>query len=142
MTDLFAGTWTLRRRVWDRRSALLGRMDGMARFSADGGGLRFSETGVLAYGGITTDAARDYRFEILAEDRFRVFFADGRFFHEARVLGDIAQVTHDCAPDLYRGRYRLDGAARWRLSWRVEGPRKDLVICSIFSRPRGGEANR
>lgn len=113
----------------------------MARFTEEGGGLRFSESGALAYGGVTMEAARDYRFEILAEDRFRVFFADGRFFHETLVRGEVAQVTHDCAPDLYRGRYRLDGPARWRLSWRVTGPRKDLVICSVFSRPRGGEAD-
>jgi hypothetical protein len=126
----------------DRKTATIGRLDGVARFTADGEMLRFSESGTLFYGGLSTEAARDYRFEIVAEDRFRVFFADGRLFHEARVVGGIAPVAHDCAPDLYRGRYRLDGPERWRLSWRVTGPRKDLVICSVFSRSHRREAGR
>jgi hypothetical protein len=96
---------------------------------------RFSESGLLRLAGVTTEAARDYRFKILAQDRFRVSFADGRFFHEAQVVGDAALMSHDCAADLYRGRYRFEGPGRWRLSWRITGPRKDLVIATVFSRP-------
>ncbi|MCB8876353.1 hypothetical protein ASILVAE211_14260 [Acidisoma silvae] len=110
-------------------------MAGSARFVADGGGIGFSESGRLVLGDVAMDAARDYRFEIVASDRFRVFFDDGRFFHEARLDdGGIACTSHDCAPDLYRGRYRIEAPDRWRLSWRITGPRKDLVIASLFTR--------
>jgi hypothetical protein len=71
---------------------------------------------------------------IESEETFSVFFTDGRFFHRAAVADGIACVTHDCAPDLYRGRYRFIGPDRWSLSWRITGPRKDLVISSVFSR--------
>lgn len=131
------GEWTLRRRIRDCTTGALGRLDGIARFIADDGlGLRFSESGTLSLGDQSAQATRDYRFEVLAPDRFRVCFADGRLFHEAEVTGRMARAAHDCAPDLYRGRYRFDGPECWRLSWRVTGPRKDLVICSVFSRSR------
>lgn len=123
----------------DGRTGAWGRLTGTASFIPAEGFLRFSETGLLAFGGVTAQAARDYRFEILGARAFRVSFADGRFFHEARVEDGTAEAAHDCAPDLYRGRYRFDEADRWRLSWRVTGPRKDLVICSVFSRQGGGQ---
>ncbi|MCB8883479.1 hypothetical protein ACELLULO517_24740 [Acidisoma cellulosilytica] len=110
-------------------------MAGKARFTPEAGGIRFSESGILTLGAVVMNAARDYRFEIVGPDRFLVFFDDGRLFHDAQLSDDgAACVTHDCAPDLYRGRYRMDGPDRWRLSWRVTGPRKDLVIATVFSR--------
>jgi hypothetical protein len=67
-----------------------------------------------------------------------VFFADGRFFHRAEITEGRARVCHDCAPDKYIGRYCFQGPDRWSLSWRVTGPRKDLVVSSVFSRGGGG----
>ena len=73
-----------------------------------------------------------------SDDAFSVFFADGRFFHRADITKGTAAVSHDCAPDTYRGRYRFPGPERWSLSWRITGPRKDLVISTVFSRAGGG----
>lgn len=95
--------------------------------------LVFSERGLLTLPMMRSEAKRDYRFEMTAHG-FRVLFPDGRFFHEAAFAQGLAHVVHECAPDLYRGRYRLAGPDRWWLSWRVTGPRKDLVITSLFSR--------
>ena len=135
LPDLFDGAWRLRRLILDRKTGGVGRLSGMARFAPDTGGLRFSEKGRLRLGLAEMDAARAYRYAILGPRQFRVFFDDGRLFHDA-VVGDdgAAPVSHDCAPDLYRGRYRIESADRWRLSWRITGPRKDLVIGSVFSR--------
>jgi hypothetical protein len=80
------------------------------------------------------EARQTYRFVIESPTRFSVFFADGRFFHRAEIDSGRACVAHDCAPDTYVGRYRFLGPDRWRLSWRIAGPRKDLVISSVFSR--------
>jgi hypothetical protein len=135
LIELFSGDWILRRRIQDRKARALGHLAGRARFTADAGGLRFSERGELRFGAVIADASRDYGFTILGRDRFRVCFADGRLFHEAQVVNGAAAVSHDCAPDLYRGRYRFETPDRWWLSWRITGPRKDLVIVSVFSRP-------
>jgi hypothetical protein len=80
-----------------------------------------------------SEARQTYRFVIESADRFGVFFADGRFFHQAEIDAGRACVVHHCAPDTYQGRYRFLGPDRWSLSWRITGPRKDLVISSVFS---------
>jgi hypothetical protein len=120
------------------RSGQSGRLHGTAAFIPDGHGLRFMERGLLVLPHARTEARQDYRFVIESIDTFSVFFADGRFFHRAAIAADVACVTHDCAPDAYRGRYRFRSPDRWSLSWRIIGPRKNLVISTIFSRTSGG----
>jgi Family of unknown function (DUF6314) len=80
------------------------------------------------------EARRAYRFVIESADAFSVFFADGRFFHRAAIVSGTASVGHDCEPDTYRGRYRFRDPDCWSLSWRITGPRKNLVIGTVFSR--------
>lgn len=146
LIDHFKGEWRLQRRMRDLKRGEIGRLAGVARFSPAGpgaagpgaaglGALAFEEEGMLVLGSMRTEARRSYRYE-MTERGFRVLFPDGRFFHEAVLEGGRALVQHDCAPDLYRGRYRIESADRFWLSWRITGPRKDLVISSLFSRIR------
>jgi hypothetical protein len=131
-----AGEWRLVRRMRDLKRREIGRLTGRASFTADGPCVfAFEEHGLLTLGAMRTEARRAYRYE-MTEAGFRVLFPDGRFFHEAKLEDGTALVSHDCAPDLYRGRYRIASADRWSLSWRITGPRKDLVISSVFSRLR------
>jgi hypothetical protein len=134
LTSFFAGDWGLVRRIRDLKTHEVGRLRGVARFAPDGGDLRFTERGLLVLRHTRTEARRDSRFVIESPDSFSVFFADGRFFHRAEIAASRALVVHDCAPDRYCGRYRFYPPDRWVLSWRITGPRKDLVISSIFSR--------
>ena len=132
----FAGSWRLTRRIHDLKRREIGRFLGEARFAPDGpAAFDFTERGVLALPMMRSEARRDYRFEMTGSG-FRVFFPDGRFFHEAIFAQGRADVAHDCPPDLYRGRYRMSGPDRWWLTWRIGGPRKDLMISSAFSRMR------
>ena len=134
----FTGTWFVVRRIRDLKTRELGRLRGTAEFANHHEGIRFSERGELVLAHARAEARRDYRFVIEGDHRFSVFFADGRFFHRANVAKGVAAVTHDCAPDTYRGRYRFPDRDRWSLSWRITGPRKDLVISTLFSRTGGG----
>ena len=113
-------------------------MRGTAVFEPTADGVRFVEHGVLVLPHACVEARRDYRFVIESDTAFSVFFADGRFFHRAKVAAGVASAQHDCAPDTYRGRYRFPDADRWSLSWRITGPRKNLVISTIFSRTGAG----
>lgn len=134
MADFLEGAWRLTRRMRDIRRGEMGRLAGEAHFTREGPGLFFyEERGTLSLGGMRTEAQRAYRYEMTGTG-FRVLFPDGRFFHEARRAGKRAEVAHDCAPDLYRGRYRFQTPDLWFLSWRITGPRKDLVISSLFLR--------
>jgi Family of unknown function (DUF6314) len=131
---LFSGTWRLDRHIRDRRAGGFGTLRGVARFTPDDTMLRYEENGVLALGEFRSEARRDYRFRIEGPAAFSVFFADGGFFHRADLEDGRAVVRHDCAPDDYRGRYRIFGPDSWLLTWQVRGPRKDMLISTRFSR--------
>jgi hypothetical protein len=137
IATFFSGPWSVVRRIRDGKTGDLGRMLGTAEFIPDYDGLRFAERGTLTLPGVRTEARQSYRFVLESDRRFSVFFADGRFFHRAEIALGTAWVAHDCAPDSYRGRYRFAGPDRWSLSWRITGPRKDLVIATVFSRAGG-----
>ena len=122
------------RRIRDLKAHELGRLRGTASFVPDRDGISFVERGLLVLPGVQAEASRMYHFMIESDQAFSVFFPDGGFFHRAEVTAGTAFVTHDCAPDTYCGRYRFAGCDRWSLSWRITGPRKDLVICTMFSR--------
>ena len=126
------------RRISDLRARELGRLHGTADFVAGHDGIRFTERGVLVLRHARAEAQQAYRFTIENDHAFSVFFADGRFFHRADIIGGVALAAHDCAPDTYCGRYRFPEPDRWSLSWRITGPRKDLVISTTFSRTGGG----
>jgi len=63
-----------------------------------------------------------------------VRFDDGRPFHTLDLSTGRAEVEHDCAPDRYRGRYRINGEDRWTLAWQVRGPRKQMIIATRYVR--------
>jgi hypothetical protein len=63
-----------------------------------------------------------------------VTFDDGRFFHRADLSSGSDTFVHGCAPDTYNGRWTVDSADRFRLTWDVEGPAKQLTIRSTYSR--------
>jgi hypothetical protein len=79
-------------------------------------------------------AERRYRFRFTGPWRAAVGFADGRPFHELQLCAGETAVEHLCGNDLYRGRYRLAGDHRWRLAWRITGPRKDLSLDTAYLR--------
>ncbi len=126
------------RRIRDLKTRSLGRLRGTADFTPDHDGIRFVERGLLMLPQARTEAQRTYRFVIDGDHRFSVFFADGRIFHRAEITAGTAWACHDCAPDTYHGRYRFSEPDRWSLSWRITGPRKDLVISTVFSRTGSG----
>ncbi|MBW4021832.1 MAG: hypothetical protein HIU92_01620 [Proteobacteria bacterium] len=132
------GDWVLRRRIRDLTSCQTGRLRGAANFSPLGEALLFTEHGRLALAQSEMEARQSYRFVIGGPAAFDVLFADGRPFHQAVFASRTAWTAHDCAPDTYRGRYRILGPNRWSLGWRITGPRKNLVVISIFSRAGGG----
>ncbi|HZS82496.1 MAG TPA: DUF6314 family protein [Stellaceae bacterium] len=136
MRDLrrfLAGRWRLARRIEDRRLALAGSLRGRVTLTPAGGGLDYAESGTLSFGSWRGEATQRYRF-LFDGAQVAVCFADGRLFHRCDLSLGRAEVAHACSPDRYQGRYRILDADRWALSWRITGPRKDLVIGSVYTR--------
>jgi hypothetical protein len=130
----FTGDWQLVRRIRDRRARLPGYLTGQARFANQANRLVYQETGQMIFGAHQGPASQHYEWEIVAADRAIIRFADGRHFHELDLARGLATVEHGCAPDEYRGRFRVIDADCWCSVWRVQGPRKDLTIASRFRR--------
>ena len=129
----FAGSWTLIRRIEDRRGGGVMHVAGTLMLQEAEDGLLAVETGIL----VAPDGSRlhaERRNLWRAEgDRIAVLFEDGRPFHNFRP-GPAQEVRHDCAPDLYRGRYVFDLPVSWSVTWTVTGPRKDYTSVTRLAR--------
>lgn len=123
------GRWVLRRRVADRVVGRQGTVRGELVVAVDEGGLRWAETGVLAWGGVERPVTRAY---LLRErvDGWWVEFTDGRPFHPWRPG---ATVTHPCRADVYTGLVTVDGD-RIRTVWDVRGPGKEQRLVTRLYR--------
>ncbi|MBV8573864.1 MAG: hypothetical protein JOZ58_02335 [Acetobacteraceae bacterium] len=129
-----AGPWRIARRIADRRLGTTGRLTGVARFTPEAGGLRYVESGLLVFGGFSGPASRTLWFAFERNGVADVRFADGRPFHRVDLSSGVAHVVHHCAPDRYRGRYKVRDRDRWQLTWFVEGPRKQICMGTRFIR--------
>ncbi len=101
------------------------------------GALTYREEGRLALGGFETLAHQSYLYAFPAPHlahRAEVRFADGRAFHLLDLRDGHWSAEHVCGADLYRGRFRVEGADRWSVLWTVTGPRKDQFLESFFTR--------
>ncbi|WP_373353266.1 DUF6314 family protein [Pseudoroseicyclus sp. CXY001] len=130
--EAFRGRWALERAIDDRRAGEAGRFTGEAVLTGEGEALRYREEGLLTLGGrAPLKAARVYLWE-LSGGRLRMFFEDGRAFHE--VTGEAPAALHPCGEDLYRVRYNFAQWPEWRAVWEVSGPRKDYRMDTRYRR--------
>jgi len=125
----FLGTWQLAREIshGDGSSA---RFEGVAEWRAEGAGAVYVERGELVMAQGRFAAERRY----LWDRDLRVFFEDGRFFHQVPEAGGTA--SHWCDPDQYDADYDFSRWPDWQARWQVRGPRKAYVMVSRY-RPLG-----
>jgi hypothetical protein len=132
------GAWVIRRTLDDRRGGQQGRFVGRAVFAPEQDhALAYREEGCLELGGFETLAHQSYLYAFPAPyraHRAEVRFADGRAFHALDLSNGHWSAEHVCGADLYRGRFRAEGADRWSVLWTVTGPRKDQALESLFTR--------
>lgn len=136
----FQGRWMVDRRIVDQRmDDGASSFEGTAEFRDDGeGGFLFHEVGALRVGGRRVRAEQRYRYRFDDPKHVAIFFADGRLFCEFGPLqvgeGVPARARHLCGDDDYAGGLTLEAEDRWRLTWRVLGPRKDYTAVSVYLR--------
>jgi len=130
----FAGDWTLNRHIFDLDSQWLGRFEGEAILTPTDKGLYYHEEGMLQFGGLTAmTATRDYIWTFPRSNLVRVLFEDGKHFHDFDATEPRPQATHYCDPDEYDVTYDFRKWPDWRAEWRVEGPKKDYRMVSMYS---------
>lgn len=133
----FQGAWEIKRHILDLDSEWLGRFDGEAVFTVIRDGLHYREEGMLQFGGLTAlKAERVYRWTLPGDGLVHVVFEDGVDFHSFDPGQRRPQASHYCDPDEYDVTYDFARWPEWRAEWRVEGPKKDYRLVSIYSRVR------
>ncbi|MGF1608478.1 MAG: DUF6314 family protein [Kiloniellales bacterium] len=131
-----AGAWMMTRLIEDRRQGTRGSFLGWAWFTECEGGLDYRERGQMLLPGYRGVATQGYRYCLEAPGRATVRFRDGRVFHDLDLTAGAWQAEHLCGQDLYRGSFAAQGDDHWSVTWRVSGPRKDLLLLSRFLRYR------
>ena len=140
----FLGNWRFTRSMLGSDAQRIGNADGDARFvAASPSRLHYHESGqlrLLADQRVLTFSRR-FDHEIAA-DLMHVRFADGvqagqayqsyRYDPAQQALLPLA--THLCVLDHYDARYAMLGADRFDLHTRIEGPHKDYLLHTQFSR--------
>ena len=136
------GTWLIERDIVDARGAALGAFSGTAEFAARWQLVELGRGRGVAVGRQTHSAATTQRAgrRLLVAVRpdvpcvVDVAFDDGRFFHRADLSSGSDTFVHGCAPDTYYGSWTVVSPDRFRLTWDVEGPAKQITIRSTYSR--------
>ncbi|MEU2789679.1 DUF6314 family protein [Streptomyces sp. NPDC007100] len=132
-----AGRWTIDRTVLDVRTGTQGTFRGTAHFRPEGGAgavLLHVEEGELAWNGATAPATRTLRLCPRPDGTADVTFADGRPFHDLDLRTGHWNTRHPCAADLYEGEFTVVSPQEWHLRWRVGGPAKTQLLCSVYRR--------
>lgn len=125
----FEGAWFYTREVVEDGGPLAQVM-GRAVWTAQGTGLRYTETGEMRLPGhAPMRVERSYHWDV----DLGVFFADGRFFHHVPRNG--GGVAYWCDPDQYDGCYEFKDWPAFSMTWRVQGPRKDYRMTTTY-RPK------
>ncbi|MEL7100760.1 MAG: DUF6314 family protein [Pseudomonadota bacterium] len=124
----FEGHWHLARTI-THGDGLTATLSGTATFTPRGRALDYEELGALSIAGAAPfEASQRYTWGA----PLRVFFPDGRPFHDVPASGGTA--SHWCAPDQYDGAYDFADWPTWRVTWQVRGPRKDYTSETTYWR--------
>jgi hypothetical protein len=139
VTDALAflrGRWIIDRTIVDSLSGVSGAFTGTAEFAAEGYACTWVEAGELQWAAQTHRAGRRLLVAVRPDVPciVDVAFDDGKFFYRADLSSGSDTFVHGCAPDTYSGSWTVDSADRFRLTWDVEGPAKQITIRSTYSR--------
>jgi hypothetical protein len=131
-----SGRWSIERTVDDLHNGVEGSFRGTAEFRPDAKGeaLLHHEEGQLTWGGTVNPASRTLLLRPRPDGTAAVGFADGRPFHDLDLRTGRWTAVHPCAADRYEGTFTALGPDEWHLAWRVGGPAKDQLLCSVYRR--------
>lgn len=138
-------TWHIDREITDFLAGSTTKFSGTAWFAkCDEKQWLYSETGKLALpSGQSLHAERRFLWcpvgtaDLHAVD---VMFEDGRPFHQIKFARDqTSNDTHFCDPDTYEVTYAFDLGVTWSAAWRVNGPRKNYQMSSVYRPCRDAE---
>jgi hypothetical protein len=144
----FSGRWAFFRIMRSADDVLIGEAEGAAEFLpvSDTSLLHYRESGQLRLTAAQRVVAFSRRFDYeVAGDVVHVVFADGMqigqpyqsYRYDAAEQALLPVETHRCILDRYDGSYRLIDTGRFELRTRIDGPHKDYLVHTHFTRQAG-----
>lgn len=142
----FLGAWQFNRTMHTSDGVLIGSAEGIAHFDeqASADHLHYHETGKLLLAADARVISFSKRFDYLLEapHALHVFFADGpqagesyqHYQFDPQRYALLPVNTHICVADHYNGSYQLVDDDHFDLHTRIDGPHKDYVVLTQFSR--------
>lgn len=129
------GSWTLTRKIDDRKNGLSGSFEGTAIFdeTSDGCGL-YRETGEMAFGGYLGEADRTLHAQRCADGTVALTFPDGRRYIEMNLSQQKWSAQHLCGSDTYEINLEVKSRELLVEQWMVRGPKKCYDALTILRR--------
>lgn len=144
----FSGRWNFLRTMLGADDVLIGEAEGAAEFLPGAGTslLHYKESGQLRLAADQRVVAFSRRFDYeVAGDVVHVVFADGMqagqayqsYRYDAATQALLPVDTHLCILDRYDGSYHLIDDEQFELRTRIDGPHKDYLLHTRFTRQPG-----
>lgn len=134
LAGYFVGAWCFVRNVFDGKNGQDARVEGKATFEPEGHNLTYVETGIMDFGHYHGEVTQNYIYQFTDLFAANILFCDQRLFHQLDLKTGQDTVAHWCPPDQYNGHYYLHNQAKWCVSWKIAGPRKECVISTSYHR--------
>jgi hypothetical protein len=139
LARFLVGRWTIEREIAGHQQGPT-RFSGSARIThTDGGDLEYAEIGMLTIGAAPLEAGRRLSLHLVSQASAEVRFADGTPFRLLDLSAGWWRVHLACADDRYRGRFLARSNDELAVRWHVEGPRKQYVSSSRYTRCTGAQ---
>ena len=130
------GNWDFVRQIDDKYGASSGEMKGHAEISPEGDHYLYQEEGTLETTAYQGSFHRSYIYKFDGEDVVKLYFLDGKFFHDLILKKEGWDVEHVCGEDRYVGHFEQIDDNSWRARWEISGPRKDVILNTVFHRSK------
>lgn len=136
--EYLAGSWRVRREVFDHRTGETSVFAGIASFvRTERSGetvLRLDETGDVRLGEYCGEAHRQLEYAASSDSTVAINFLDGRHFIDLDLADGESRDVHVCSADRYEIATIATSSDLFEEHWRVFGPEKDYVAVTTLER--------
>ena len=127
------GEWKITRSIEDRLGKKYFTLDGVATFTNNANLYYYNETGIIKSESFQSKAHQDYLW-IVTKEGWKIKFRDGTHFYDLELARQEQDVYHKCKNDIYHGKFLLNLPNDIKVSWNVNGPRKDYVSRTYYKK--------
>jgi hypothetical protein len=131
------GTWDVQKIILDLNQKTEGTFKGTLHFKKskeDSRILLYCEEGMLSFQDFEGPSFRSLFYTFPETYQANVYFAPSSFFHDLDLRTGQWSVLHSCGSDLYEGKFSVREENQWQVTWKIKGPRKNLIIDSTLVR--------